>query len=450
MPQAKTRPTPALSSGSRIAAVSRRIFRVRNPFVVMATERRDRKPEALRRATPRSRSTRSSLRKGSPPVTSSSFSSASAGEPRSCSQSPASSSGVSGRDRQMLHMTQRATQRRVTSMLSASGAAARPVARSHRKRTHLARRRSGSAPAGPRTRAPPPASTSILRSDTVPTPDETYDTRVARRRATLLLLFSFGVAAVTVVAMLASLQRRLLYFPAREELSRATAAARRAGLEPWSDQGRFLGWRARHPGQPARAIVLVLHGNAGSALDRAYYLDVFQRSGAVDVVLLEYPGYGPRDGEPSQESLVAACSEALTLLRGERLPIALVGESLGSAVASLAAAEQPADVAGLFLVTPLASVTAVAKRHYPFIPSALVADAYRADLALPRYPGPVAFLVAGRDEVVFSDLGLALHEARTGPKRLWVEPQSGHNDLAHDPRDPKWRDVLRFLLPEAG
>lgn len=273
---------------------------------------------------------------------------------------------------------------------------------------------------------------------------------MAAPRARTLLLFSFGAAAVTVVAMLASLQRRLLYFPVREDLAHATAAARRAGFEAWGADGRFLGWRARCSTRPARAVVLVLHGNAGSALDRRYFRDVLQQAGAVDVVLLEYPGYGPRDGEPSQASLVGACREALTLLRRDGLPVAVLGESLGSAVAALAAAEQPADVAGLFLVTPLASVTAVAKRHYPFVPSGLVADAYRADLALPRYPGPVAFLVAGRDEVVFPDLGLALFEARKGPKRLWVEPQSGHNDLAHDPRDPRWRETLRFLLPDVG
>jgi uncharacterized protein len=58
-----------------------------------------------------------------------------------------------------------------------------------------------------------------------------------------------------------------------------------------------------------------------------------------------------------------------------------------------------------------------------------------------RYPGPVAFLVAGRDQVVFADLGLALFEARTGPKRLWLEARSGHNDLGYDPRDPRWREV---------
>jgi pimeloyl-ACP methyl ester carboxylesterase len=150
---------------------------------------------------------------------------------------------------------------------------------------------------------------------------------------------------------------------------------------------------------------------------------------------------------PSQESLVRACREAVALLHRDGVPVVLVGESLGSAVAALAAAEMPGVVNGLLLVTPLASVTAVAKRHYPFVPGGMIPDAYRADLALPRYPGPVAFLVAGRDEVVFTDLGLALHRDRAGPKRLWVEEGAGHNGLTYDPADGRWREILHFLVP---
>src|SRR5919204_1898488 len=182
-----------------------------------------------------------------------------------------------------------------------------------------------------------------------------------RRLARILALLGLGFAlSGALLAVLTGLQRRLLYFPVREDLARATERARRAGLETWSIGGRFLGWRAASSAPP-RAVLLVLHGNAGSALDRLYFREVFQSAGAVEVVLLEYPGYGPRHGDPSQESLVAACREAVTLLRRDALPLVLVGESLGSAVAVLAAAEQPGDVAGLLLVTPLASVTAVAR-----------------------------------------------------------------------------------------
>jgi pimeloyl-ACP methyl ester carboxylesterase len=95
----------------------------------------------------------------------------------------------------------------------------------------------------------------------------------------------------------------------------------------------------------------------------------------------------------------------------------------------------------------VASVNSLARRHYPFVPSSLVRDAFRADLALPRYGGRVAFLVAGRDEVAFADLGRALFEAYPGPKRLWEEQGAFHNTLRFRPADPLWTEVWRFLRP---
>lgn len=244
--------------------------------------------------------------------------------------------------------------------------------------------------------------------------------------------------------------RQLLYFPERQDPARAAEAARRVGLVPWLDaSGNTAGWRDPSPPPPPRARLVVLHGNAGSALDRTYYRQVFpSRRGSlpVEVLLLEYPGYGPRPGSPSEESLLAACREAVEELRREPGPVVLVGESLGSAVAALCAAARPGAVDGLALVTPLSSVPAVARRHYGFAPSFLVPDPWRADEALPRYGGPVAFLVAGKDEVVFPDLGLALHAAYPGPRWLWVQERAGHNTVAYDPSDPHWAQMLDFLL----
>jgi pimeloyl-ACP methyl ester carboxylesterase len=248
--------------------------------------------------------------------------------------------------------------------------------------------------------------------------------------------------------------RQLLYFPERQDPARAAAEASRLGLAPWTGAaGRFLGWREAAPPPPPRARLLVLHGNAGTALDRVHYRQVFperQGSLAVEVLLLEYPGYGPRPGAPTEETVVAACREAVADLRREPGPVILVGESLGSAAAALCAAAGPAEVDGLLLVTPLQSVAAVARRHYGLAPSFLIPDTYRADLALPRYGGPVAFLVAGRDEVVFPDLGLALHAAYPGPKRLWVQEQATHNTVRWDPADPAWGEMLAFLLGGAA
>ena len=268
-------------------------------------------------------------------------------------------------------------------------------------------------------------------------------------RGALSLLVGLAAVLGGLALLLVLGQRRLLYFPDRQDPAAAERLARQLGLAPWSDGGRFLGWRSPHPTGRASARVLVFHGNAGSALDRTYLRDVLQSPAVpvpLEVLLVEYPGYGPRPGRPTERTLVDAALQAVRLARREAGPVLLVGESLGSAVAALAAAAEPSSVDGLALVTPLHSVPALARRHYPLVPSFLLRDRWRADLALPRYPGPVAFLVAGRDEVVFADLGRALYQAQPGRKRLWVEEGSGHNMLDYDVRQPRWREMVEFLL----
>lgn len=262
-----------------------------------------------------------------------------------------------------------------------------------------------------------------------------------RLATTLLALLAL---AAGLLALLFLVQRRLLYFPRRYPAAVAHDAARALGLTPWVVDGEIHGYRRAAPG--ARGTLVVLHGNAGAALDRTYVADalaVAEPAAPLDVLLVEYPGYGPRPGAPTEASLVAAAREAIRAAAPAG-PVIVVGESLGSAVAALAAAEAPAEIRGLVLVTPLASVTAVARRHYPWAPALLVRDPLRADRALPRYGGPVAFVVAGRDEVVFTDLGLALHAAYPGPKALWVEAGATHDTLDWRPGAPRWREVIRF------
>ena len=267
--------------------------------------------------------------------------------------------------------------------------------------------------------------------------------RLAR---TLLLLAGLVVAALGLVWLL---QRRLLYFPERTDRSTAERRARALGLEPWTSGTELLGWRARTPG--ARGRLLVFHGNAGSALDRGFYAAAFATASPrvpLEVLLAEYPGYGPCPGEPSQPAILAMARAAIAAARREGDgPLLVAGESLGSAVAALAAAESPGAVDGLLLVTPLVSVPAVARRHYPFVPALVHRDGWRADLAVPRYGGPTAFLIAGRDEIVFPDLGRALYQAYPGPKRLWTDEEATHNGVDWRPALTRWREVVEFLAP---
>ncbi len=268
-----------------------------------------------------------------------------------------------------------------------------------------------------------------------------------------MLWVFLGVAGIVcgAVILFHFTQRRLLYFPTHEDGETAMREARSIGLEPWlGSDGHFLGWKAPHPsGHPAGRL-LGLHGNAGTALGRLYLRDVFQSPNfplALDVFLLEYPGYGPRPSQPSEASLVAAAREGVdSLSQAGTGPLFVLGESLGSATAALVAAERPKQIAGVILVLPLLSVTAVAQRFYPFLPAFLIRDTFHADEALPHYGGPVAFLIAGRDSVVFPDLGERLFTSYPGPKRLWREGDADHNTLTFDPSDPRWAEMVSFLL----
>lgn len=250
------------------------------------------------------------------------------------------------------------------------------------------------------------------------------------------------------LALLAAFQRQMIFFPQTAAEPELLREAGHIGLQPWRDgNGALIGWRA--PGQEAAtARMLVFHGNAGYALHRGYYVAGLQALGnSWDVILFEYPGYGARSGTASADGFRATAAAALELLREEDdRPLYLLGESLGSGVATHLAAAFPGQVAGLLLVTPFTSLADVAGHHYPVLPiRALLTENFDSAAALQNYAGPVAFLVAGSDEVVPTELGQKLHDGYKGPKWLRIVPGAGHNTLPMHPREPWWAEASAFL-----
>lgn len=263
-------------------------------------------------------------------------------------------------------------------------------------------------------------------------------------RAMLVFLALYG----GLCAVLFAVQRSLQYFPDRSTESAALRRAAASALVSWRDaEGRLLGWRRGGASKAARRL-LVFPGNAGNALDRVYYVRLFEGL-SVDVVLMEYPGYGARPGGISESALVAAGREAAALLAQEG-PLLLLGESLGSGVAAQVAAADPGLIQGLLLVTPYARMSDVGARAYPWLPvRLLMRDRWDNLAAVARYPGPVAILIAGRDEVVGPDQGHRLAEGCGGPVRVRVQPMAGHNTLDLAPRAGFWAELLDFASGDA-
>jgi pimeloyl-ACP methyl ester carboxylesterase len=264
-----------------------------------------------------------------------------------------------------------------------------------------------------------------------------------------------GQAAGAVLAligglfMFAALQRQLIYFPETAPEQALLTTAERSGLQPWRDRhGQLIGWRAHPPDEPQRRLV-VFHGNAGHALYRQYFAAGFLAlSAGWQVYLFEYPGYGARPGSPSEPVIKSAAVDAVNeLLTENTRPVYLLGESLGSGVAAYLASKLGPQIAGLLLVTPFTSLVDVAGHHYGAVPAkALLRERYDAKAALDEYHGPVAFLVAGDDEIVPAALGRELFHGYHGPRLLREQPAAGHNSLDFNPAASWWREVTDFWL----
>jgi uncharacterized protein len=267
--------------------------------------------------------------------------------------------------------------------------------------------------------------------------------RLPWRRWALLALTTFVIGYTAVLILFTLFQRKLIYVPTRLTMAAAEQEAASAGFVPWLNKsGQLIGWKLPAVSAPVGSI-LIIHGNAGWALDRSYMATPIHAAAPLDVYILEYPGFGAREGSPGEASFLAAGDDALEALP-KNLPVYVVSESLGTGVAAHLAQKYPAGVAGLALFVPYDRLASVAENHVPFLPAYfLLVDRYDPVDWLKDYRGPVVVVVAGSDEIIPSALGRHLYDEYAGPKMLQVIPGARHAETT-DELPAWWNDVLDF------
>jgi uncharacterized protein len=249
----------------------------------------------------------------------------------------------------------------------------------------------------------------------------------------LAAALGWAVAVYLGLALyLYAFQAHYLYFPdSPSRQVRATPADIGLAFEAvrlnTADGETLAGWFI--PAAAARGTLLYLHGNGGNIGDRLYPIAVFHRLG-LDVLIVDYRGYGASSGKPSEAGTYRDAQAAWAWLTQQRHTrperIVLFGESLGGSVAAwLAARHQPA---GLLLYASFTSVPDMAQALYPMFPAARLAR-YRYDTraALGSVACPVLILHSREDEIIPFSHGQALLAAARAPKRL-VALRGGHND----------------------
>jgi fermentation-respiration switch protein FrsA (DUF1100 family) len=264
-----------------------------------------------------------------------------------------------------------------------------------------------------------------------------------------------AVGSVSVIAAVLTLiwvmQRRLIYFPADHVPTPGDVGL--TDVEPvtfeTSDGLKLSGWFAAVSGSSPRVTVLVFNGNAGNRAHRGPLAAAFQRYG-LQVLLVDYRGYGGNPGVPSEHGLAADSRAARAYLAGrpdvDASRIVYFGESLGTAVAVDLAVEHPP--AALVLRSPFTSMADVGQHHYPFLPvRLLLRDRFAAIDQIQRIRVPLLIIAGGRDRIVPVEHSRRIYEAAVAPKAILVLPDADHNDDELLAGDEMIDTIVRFLRP---
>lgn len=241
------------------------------------------------------------------------------------------------------------------------------------------------------------------------------------------LLALLAYAAICLLLFIA--QRRLIYLPSHR------IAPLPDGFQPWlSSASEHWGYK-RVSGAPE--CLFFFHGNGGNASGWSHAVADFPG----DIFVLEYPGYGPRPGAPSEITIKAAALEAFESEHERYAKVVVCGQSLGSAVTEAIFSKAPEKIHSLVLITPFLSVAEMARSQFPIFPTRwILRDTMHLFELWQKFPGRTRIVVAGQDEVIPRHHSLKYLAATNENVTVLELPHATHNSIDLD--ESFWRETL--------
>lgn len=226
------------------------------------------------------------------------------------------------------------------------------------------------------------------------------------------------------------------------------------GLDPvdvtlTSADGTHLhGWWTVPPDwTPERGALLYLHGNGCNLSTLGPCAVVWREQLNVAVLLIDYPGFGHSDGQPSEAGLYAAGDAAYDwLVNEQKVPatrLLIHGLSLGGGVAVDLAARRPHRA--LLLSSTFASFPDEAQAVVPFIPCKWLAhNQFRNLDKIAHITTPIFIAHSTTDPLIPFSHGERLYAAATSEHKHFLPIENGPHDLRDEWRIPL--AVRQFLL----
>lgn len=268
--------------------------------------------------------------------------------------------------------------------------------------------------------------------------------RVTRLLATIL------IAYVLVLLIVRIFESHFVFFPSYP--GRLSGDWHPRGLpveDVWftsSDGTRLNAWWI--PNERARFTFVAFHGNAANIANRA---DIYRflANIPVNVLALEYRGYGRSEGKPSEAGIYNDAAAAYQYLIGiKHIPpqrIISYGQSLGTAVAVQVAMHH--QFGGLVLEAPFPSASKVAKKVFWFLPglSLLVESQLATASRMKSIHAPVFIVHCTQDPVIPYEFGKEVYDAANEPKFFLRVDGYCHEEAAIIAPDEYRAELLKFL-----
>jgi uncharacterized protein len=263
---------------------------------------------------------------------------------------------------------------------------------------------------------------------------------------------------ICFAVLLYALQDRLIFFPGKTTDKRWTALIEELRADYMSiraNDGAVLEGMLLHDhsGEPRKTVLFF----AGNATQVSEYARDFARLPArgVNVLLMDYRGYGLSTGKPSAEAMKSDAEKVFDAAASHPYvdPESMIawGYSVGTGVAvHLAAAK---TVERVILFSPFTSSLELARRSFPFMPVSLLLRHKFDNLLLAKRRAQPVLIVHGAEDNQLSPKQSermvqawgSLSEEEV-PKELHIAEGRGHNGLLID--EKVWNRVERFLASD--
>ncbi|CAD8084525.1 unnamed protein product [Paramecium sonneborni] len=176
-----------------------------------------------------------------------------------------------------------------------------------------------------------------------------------------------------------------------------------------------------------KRTIIYFHANCEDLKSSYNLIDFLRHNMKMNILAVEYPGYGIYQGEPSEELILKDAEYIYKYVAFhsaiEEQNIILMGRSIGTGVAChLASLFKPAI---LVLISPFLSLQEIVKEKYPFLRK-MLKERFTNKNKIIKVKSPIYILHGLKDSIVSVEQAKKLYELSNTPSLIRTPPEMTH------------------------